>query len=152
MSKMPPTAFIAMLLPAALACQREHGIPASFTIAQAALETGWGDKILGNNLFGIKADPSWKGPTVKFLTHEEYSKGQKTLISDSFRAYENFDACLRDRAGFFRDNPRYSKCFAERTGPGWALAVAKAGFATDSNYAKTLCDIMRGRQLTQYDT
>ena len=53
---MTPAEFIAQILPGAQACQRATGIPASITIAQAALETGWGKDVMGNNLFGIKAD------------------------------------------------------------------------------------------------
>jgi flagellum-specific peptidoglycan hydrolase FlgJ len=66
---MPPSAFIGMLAQAAQDCQRKTGIPASITLAQAALESGPGARsALGNNLFGIKADKSWTGPTVNFRT------------------------------------------------------------------------------------
>ena len=37
---MNPQDFLDMLAPAAQACQRASGIPASFTLAQAALESG----------------------------------------------------------------------------------------------------------------
>jgi len=147
---MPPSAFIALLLPSAQACQRATGIPASFTIAQAALESGWGTRAPGNNLFGIKADRSWKGKTVSFDTHEVFD-GKRVGMVDKFRAYATLDECLADRASFFKVNPRYAACFKETTGEGWARAVAKAGYATDPKYADTLIAVMQGRKMAQYD-
>ncbi len=147
---MPPSAFIDMLLPAAQACQRAHGIPASFTLAQAALESGWGARAPGNNLFGVKADRAWKGRTVDVPTHEVI-KGQRIAIVDKFRAYATLADCIADRADFFRKNPRYKDCFKEKTGEGWARAAAKAGYATDPKYAESLIAVMRGRKMAQYD-
>lgn len=147
---MPPTSFIVMLLAAAQACQRATGIPASFTIAQAALESSWGSRVRGNNLFGIKADRSWKGKTVDVPTHEVI-KGTRVAMVEKFRAYETWADCLTDRARFLRANPRYAACFKETTGEGWARAVAAAGYATDPAYADKLIAVMRGRKMAQYD-
>jgi len=146
-----PAEFIDQMLPGARQCQRTAGIPASFTIAQAALESGWGSRVRGNNLFGIKADTSWKGPTVDVPTHEVV-RGERIAIVDKFRAYPSWAACILDRAQFFLRNPRYARCFAEHTGAGWARAVAAAGYATDPNYADTLVKIMDGRRLQRLDT
>lgn len=147
---MPPSAFINLLLPAAQATHRATGIPASFILAQAALESGWGARAPGNNLFGIKPGPKWKGPTVTVTTHE-YVKGVRTKVDDKFRAYASFEECMADHAAFFKANPRYAACFKEKTGEGWARAAAKAGYATDPKYADLLISIMRGRTLSQYD-
>lgn len=147
---MPPTSFIAMLLAAAQDCQRATGIPASFTIAQAALESSWGKRVLGNNLFGIKGDRAWKGKTVDVPTHEVI-KGKRVFMVDKFRAYESWAECLADRARFLKANPRYAACFRETTGEGWAHAVAAAGYATDPDYANKLIAVMRGRKMAQYD-
>lgn len=148
---MTPAEFIDNMLPAALLCQRTAGIPASFTIAQAALESGWGARVRGNNLFGIKADAAWKGATVDIPTHEVV-KGTRVAIVDRFRAYPSWADSVRDRAQFFLRNPRYAACFREKTGAGWARAVAAAGYATDPNYAATLIAVMNGRNLQRYDT
>lgn len=147
---MTPSEFIAEILPAARVCQRTAGIPISFTIAQAALESGWGSRVRGNNLFGIKADKSWTGPTVDVPTHEVVD-GKRIAITDKFRAYNSWADCLQDRAQFFFRNPRYAKCFRETTGAGWARAVAAAGYATDPGYADSLIAIIRCRNLQQYD-
>lgn len=147
---MTPDEFIDTILPGARTTQRTARIPPSFTIAQAALESGWGSRVQGNNLFGIKADASWHGPTVDIVTHEVVNK-QRIEITAKFRSYGNWADCLQDRAQFFLKNPRYAKCFRETTGPNWARAVAAAGYATDPGYADTLIAIIRGRRLEQYD-
>lgn len=148
---MPPSAFINMLLPAAQRVHREHGIPASITIAQAALESGWGARAPGNNLFGIKADRSWKGKTVDIPTHEYVADERVNLVA-KFRAYASIDDCIADRARFLKGMPRYAPCFREATGEAWARALQKAGYATDPKYADSLIAVMRGRNMSQYDS
>lgn len=147
---MPPSAFIGMLAQAAQDCQRKTGIPASITLAQAALESSWGSRALGNNLFGIKADKSWTGRTVSFQTTEHLG-GKDVSLADKFRAYDSWLASMVDHAQFLLKNPRYAKCFKETTGAGWARALQAAGYATDPVYADKLIAIMRGRNLAFYD-
>lgn len=147
---MNPTDFIKALLPAAKACQKATGVPASVTLAQGALESGWGERAPGNNLFGIKADSSWKGSTISFPT-TEYINGKKVSATLKFRAYPDWAGSMLDHAAFFHDNPRYHACFSEKTGEGWARALAKAGYATDPNYAASLIAVMKGRNMAQYD-
>lgn len=151
---MPPTAFLDLLLPAARECQRLTGIPASFTLAQAALESGWGASKLAvqaRNLFGVKADRSWKGEILEMPTAEVVRAKRITVIA-KWRLYPTWGACLLDRAKFFRDNPRYGKCWSETTGEGWARAVAAAGYATDPDYAEKLVGTIRSRNLTRFDS
>lgn len=148
---MPPSAFIGMLAQAAQDCQRRTGIPASITLAQAALESSWGARAPGNNLFGIKADRSWTGPTVDVPTHEVIS-GERIAITDKFRRYSSYAESMIDHAQFLLKNPRYAACFKQQDGAGWARALQAAGYATDPDYAKKLQDIMRGRNLAFYDT
>jgi flagellar protein FlgJ len=139
-----------MLAQAAQDCQRKTGIPASITLAQAALESNWGARAIGNNLFGIKGDRSWTGPTVSFKTTEHLS-GQDVKLVDRFRAYPSWLDSMVDHARFLLAQPRYARCFKETTGAGWARELQAAGYATDPDYAKKLIDIMRGRNLAFYD-
>lgn len=148
---MNPADFLDQIVPAAQACQRASGIPSSFTIAQAALESSWGSRAPGCNLFGIKADKAWTGAVTLIPTHEVI-KGERIAITDRFRCYRTWGECLADRADFFRQNPRYARCFAESTGHGWARAVARAGYATDPDYAEKLIAVMDGRAMTRFDT
>lgn len=147
---MPPSAFIGMLADAAQACQRRTGIPASITLAQAALESGWGERAPGNNLFGIKADHGWTGPTVDVPTHEVVH-GERIAVACAFRRYTSFAESMVDHAQFLLKNPRYAPCFKERDGAGWARALQAVGYATDPDYAAKLQGIMRSRNLAFYD-
>jgi flagellar protein FlgJ len=139
-----------MLASAAQDCQRRTGIPASLTLAQAALESGWGARAPGFNLFGIKADASWQGPTTSFKT-TEHVNGADVHPVLKFRAYASWLDSMVDHARFILANPRYAPCFKETTGAGWARAIAAAGYATDPDYASKLLDIMRARNLQFYD-
>lgn len=147
---MPPSAFISMLAGAAQACQKRTGIPASITLAQAALESSWGSRAPGNNLFGIKADRGWTGPTVDVPTHEVIN-GKRLAITCPFRRYSSYAESMLDHAQFLLKNQRYAPCFKEVDGKGWARQLQACGYATDPDYANKLIDIMRGRNLAFYD-
>lgn len=151
---MKPDQFLDMLLPAAQACQQRHGVPASFTLAQAALESSWGASRLANsgcNLFGVKADPNWKGATTVISTRE-FLNDQWVLVPAKWRCYADWNECLEDRAQFFIKNKRYAPAFKETTGEGWARAVAAAGYATDPDYAAKVVGVIRGRNLQRFDS
>lgn len=148
---MTPPDFITTLLPLAQQCRRVYGVPVSVVIAQAALETGWGEKVKANNLFNIKADASWHGAVAVFATNE-FVKGTKTPLMASFRLYKSWADSVNDYGLFLRSNPRYAPCFKQTTGEGWAQALQAAGYATDPNYAASLIAIMQGRKMAQYDT
>lgn len=150
---MTPPEFLDQLLPAAQACQRAHSIPASFTLAQAALESRWGASALAqraHNLFGVKADRSWRGPVLEMMTGEVYGD-QRVTVPARWRSYPDWQACIDDRARFFIDNPRYAPCFAKTTGEDWAHAVQVCGYATDPAYADKLIAVIRGRNLARFD-
>ena len=123
---MKPQDFIALIGPAAQASARQTQIPASFTVAQAALESGWGESGLtqrAKNLFGIKADRSWPGEKLTLNTRE-FLKGQWVVISAQWRVYPDWQACLLDHAQFLRRNKRYAACFECADGKAFAKAVA----------------------------
>lgn len=150
---MKPQDFLDQLLGPAQECQRRHGIPASFTLAQAALESSWGASKLANsgrNLFGVKADKAWHGPVTVIQTRE-FVNGKPVMVDAKWRCYATWGECLDDRAAFFQQNKRYAACFRETTGEGWARAVAAAGYATDPDYAEKLLGVMRGRNLQRFD-
>lgn len=150
---MNPSDFLDLIAPAARASHRASGIPASFTLAQAALESGWGASkltTLGRNLFGVKADKSWKGAILMMQT-AEFENGKRVMVMARWRQYPTWAACLADRVEFFKRNKRYAACFNETTGEGWCRAVAAAGYATDPAYAAKLLAMIKGRDLTRFD-
>lgn len=151
--RQPPahvTAFIAMALPAAKAVMTKWKIPASVMIAQSAQETGWGRSVKGNAYFGIKGK-SPSGASVDFGTHE-VTGGQSVAITDSFRAYKDFDEAADDYGAFLNGNPRYAAAFKPGIDANAFIdAMAAAGYATDPDYAKKLKAIIRVYDLGQYD-
>lgn len=150
---MKPADFIAAVAPAARASAKRTGIPASFTLAQAALESGWGESKTArnaNNLFNIKADANWRGPAWE-MASTEHIGGKDVLVPARWRLYPDWQACLNDRSKFFSSNRRYAKCFAAVGGEAWARAVAAAGYATDPQYADKLIATMRSHNLQQFD-
>ncbi|MGA7781164.1 MAG: glucosaminidase domain-containing protein [Paraburkholderia sp.] len=147
---MTPQAFVSALSGPAQTSMATTKIPASFTVAEAALESGWGVDCPGFNLFGIKADPSWTGPVTTQQTHEVVD-GQTITITANFRAYPDWLASLNDHAQFLLDNPRYQPAFAYTTGALFAQAVAAAGYATDPLYAQKIISIIRAHGLSTLD-
>lgn len=150
---MTPEAFLAAVAPAAVASMRTTRIPASVTLAQAILESGWGASqgtALGCNLFNVKASKAWHGPTFWNDTLE-FIKGKNIRVPAEWRKYDTWQMCINDHAKFLTENPRYQSCFTHTDGEAFALAVADAGYATDPQYAAKLIAIMRGRNLKAYD-
>lgn len=143
-------AFVQKLLPHARAASASSGIPASFMMGQAALETGWGrNEIRGadgqnsHNLFGIKAGGSWKGRTVDIVT-TEYVNGKPQKQMDSFRAYDSYADAFRDYASLLRGNARYQNAIAQgQDATGFAQGLQQAGYATDPDYARKLMGAIR---------
>jgi flagellum-specific peptidoglycan hydrolase FlgJ len=156
---MIPKDFVAHYYKDAVNSEKQTGISALFTLAQAAYEAAWGEKAIGNNFFGIKKS-SWDESKCQLITTTEYSKvntlkfpiiisitkttaGYKYLIKDWFRKYNTPAECFADHGNFFIQNKRYSEALKVKSDPNlFADAIAKAGYATDPNYAKTLKQII----------
>ena len=126
------------------------GLPAQFMLGQAALETGWGKKEIkgadgtpSNNLFGIKAGGSWTGKTVSAVT-TEYINGEKQTRVEKFRAYDSYADSFKDFANLISSNPRYQNVLNNLSNVNsYADAMAKAGYATDPDYAKKLASVIK---------
>ncbi|MEM6051528.1 flagellar assembly peptidoglycan hydrolase FlgJ [Erwinia sp. P7711] len=140
--------FISRLMAPARAVARHSGIPHQLIIAQAALESGWGNREIltphgkpSHNLFGIKATPDWKGETTE-ITTSEYINGVLRRVKASFRVYKNYAEALADYATFLTANPRYQKVIHSQSVEKAVHALQEGGYATDPNYAKKLMNIV----------
>lgn len=147
---MTPIAFIAAIRPGADLCEIEKGIPSGFSVAQAALESGWGGSglsIKAKNLFGIKADKAWKGSTLTMMT-SEHIDGHWIRVPAAWRRYDTWADCILDHADFFHLNPRYRNALAfPHDSIRFAEEVAAAGYATDPEYAEKIKRIIRSHNL-----
>lgn len=141
--------FVQQHTAAAQQAEAATGIPASFMIAQAAHETGWGRKEIrhadgssANNLFGIKAGSNWNGPTADVVT-TEYVNGQPRKVVQKFRAYASHAESFADYANLMKSSPRYAGVVkAGVNAQGFAQGLQRAGYATDPAYADKLARVI----------
>jgi flagellar protein FlgJ len=130
---------------AARAAEAETGIPATFMLAQAAHETGWGQREIhnadgsnANNLFAIKAGSGWKGAVAE-VTTTEFADGQPHKVTQRFRAYASTAESFRDYAQLMKGNSRYTQVLASAgSAERFAQGLQAAGYATDPAYADKL--------------
>ncbi len=116
---MKPQDFIALIGGAAKASAKLSSVPASFTVAQAALESAWGESMLarqGKNLFGVKADLAWQGDVLTINTRE-FLHGTWVMVPARWRKYTDWQACMDDHAAFLHQNRRYAACLLKATPP-----------------------------------
>lgn len=163
---MTPKEFIKQYKPFALETERKTGISHLFTLAQAALESGWGERGVGNNFFGIKVSKNLVSSTPnekkqllrttevlssanavfpKIFSIKKRTDGKYTyIVLDWFRKYDTPEECFTDHANFFFKNKRYAKALEVKTDPyKFAEEVAKAGYATAPDYANSLKKIIK---------
>ncbi len=141
-----PEDYIAQWKDVAVKKMKEHGIPASITLAQGLLESGNGNSELArksNNHFGIKCTPDWTGGKTY---HDDDKK------NDCFRVYKNAAQSYDDHAKFLQ-RPRYASLFELKPTDyqGWAKGLKKAGYATDPNYPQKLINLIERYGLHNLD-
>lgn len=149
-----PAQFVRQVWKAAEGVAERLGVPTQALVAQAALETGWGQHVIRDgegrpsfNLFGIKAHRDWDGATVNVPTLE-YRDGVARREHASFRAYESLEQCFEDYARFLQGNPRYAQALqAQGDGRAFVEGLQQAGYATDPRYAEKIHRIMDGEIL-----
>ncbi len=131
-------AFAQKLMPLLEKAGQQLGVSPKILLAQAAIETGWGRSVVGNNLFGIKAGPSWTGGKVEAATHE-YENGEMVGIVDAFRSYPSAEASVADFVSLVANNPRYRAALgAGENVAAYAHGLLSGGWATDIDYAHKL--------------
>lgn len=127
---------------------KAYGIPASITLAQGILESGFGKSTLvkkTNNHFGIKCHTGWEGA---YDFHDDDEKGE------CFRKYNHPMYSFRDRSLFLTTRARYAFLFDLDSDDyrGWAHGLKQAGYATDRKYPSKLISFIERYQLHTYDT
>jgi LysM repeat protein len=123
------------------------GIPASITMAQACLESNFGNSMLArkaNNHFGIKCHSNWNGKKV-------YKDDDKK--HECFRHYKSAWESFRDHSKFLKNGKRYAFLFNYKITDykKWARGLKKAGYATSPSYPKRLIGIIEKYKLYELD-
>jgi len=108
------------------------------------------DRSKATATFGIKGK-SPTGASTAFGTHEVV-QGKAIATTDQFRAYTSFQEAADDYGRFLRENARYKNCFAHAQNPAvFVDQLAKAGYATDPDYARKIKNIIRKFGLSELD-
>lgn len=144
-----PSSFIATLLPYAKQAAKVLGVSPEVLVAQSALETGWGKKVLQTpdqqssfNLFNIKSHGGWQGESVN-KNSLEVEDGVGVQRRSNFRVYQGLQESFKDYTDFISNNKRYEQALqqgdnAER----YIEELQQAGYATDPQYAEKIKTIM----------
>lgn len=154
MSALPKTgdSFIDEYASDAIQSQQQTGVPASFTLAQAMIESGRGKSDLtvkALNFFGIKGE----GPAghVVLSTREEDEEGKSYFIDARFAKYHTAAECFVAHGQIFL-KPRYAPAMAVKNDArAFSRQVQACGYATAHNYADTLISVIDKLGLTRFD-
>jgi len=159
-SSTSASTFINSIASSARQLASENDLYASVMIAQASLESGFGNSALGKapnyNLFGVKG--SYNGSSVYMLTNEDDGHGNLYQINAAFRKYPSYYQSLQDyvhvlKNTSFGSTPYYQGAFKSHTTSYQnATQYLQGRYATATNYAASLNRLIQQYNLTQYDT
>lgn len=144
--------FINLIIDGALRGMTDYGILPSLTIAQAILESSWGNSKLAqraNNLFGIKAFSDWSGSRITLST-TECVNGEMKIVDADFRSYASYNDSIVDHSKLL-SNARYkpvTQCSDYKTA---CKKILECGYATDPEYAEKLICIIEENKLYEFD-
>ena len=148
--------FLDKAIPAATTASSKYGTYTSVMLAQAAVESAWGQSGLAqepnNNLFGIKG--SYNGQSVNMNTGE-YGNGGYYTTNARFRKYPSYTESFEDNGALLRNQMGnyYSGTWVENSN-NYAQATQnglQGKYATDPNYAKTLNSVIATNGFDKYD-
>ena len=143
------TAFFEKYAAAAMEEQRRYGIPASVTLAQMAVESGYGESSLAkqdNNYFGIKASQDWiKSGKPWSYHHDDHYNDKFCTFGSALESLEYHSKVLMA--------DRYKACrqYAQTDHLHWIEGIKKGGYATDPRYVATIEGVIRKYGLEKYD-
>src|SRR5271167_2906864 len=149
-----PAEFVARIMPPIRRAASTLGLDPMGMLAQAALETGWGQRMPRNadgslslNLFGIKAGDGWSGARAT-ADSMEVSNGVAKLTRTAFRAYGSMEESVNDFASLLKNSPRYRDVVAAGGDvQAYIDGIGKSGYATDPDYANKLNQILHSDTL-----
>lgn len=131
-----------------------HGILVhSPIIAQAILESGWGESKLAatyHNYFGLKCGSKWTGKSVNLSTQEEYEPGTLTTIKDNFRVFDSLEEGVKGYFEFIQLE-RYQNLKGITDPKEYLQTIKDDGYATSSGYVENTYKLVSQYKLTKYD-
>jgi flagellar protein FlgJ len=149
-----PAQFVDHVMPSIRRAAVSLGVNPMGLLAQAALETGWGQRMPRNadgssslNLFGIKAGDEWRGARAT-ADSVEFSNGVAMPRRSVFRSYSSIEESVNDFSNLLKNSPRYRDAVAAGGDPQkYIESMGKSGYATDPDYANKLNQILNSGAL-----
>jgi flagellar protein FlgJ len=149
-----PAEFVGRVMPSIQRAASALGIDPKGMLAQAALETGWGQRMpraadgsSSHNLFGIKAGTEWTGPRAT-ADSMEVINGVATPRRTAFRAYASVEESINDFSSLLKSSPRYKDAIAGgHSAAVYIAAIGSSGYATDPDYGNKLNQILNSDTL-----
>ncbi len=150
-----PKDFVKNIFPYIKKHAEYHQLDAKILMAQAALETGWGESIISgsneknsHNLFNIKGHNGWHGEMVK-KNVLEYKAEEKYYSKESFKSYDSYEESIKDYIDMIKNNPRYSYALQNTNNPrAYITSLQEAGYATDPKYADKVMSVYNSQFLS----
>jgi peptidoglycan hydrolase FlgJ len=144
-----PAEFVSRVMPSMQRAATALGVDPAAMLAQAALETGWGQRMpraadgsSSHNLFGIKAGSEWTGARAT-ADSMEVINGVATPRRTAFRAYASVEESINDFANLLKNSPRYKDVIAGGgSAESYIAAMGSSGYATDPDYGNKLNQIL----------
>lgn len=162
-TRLSKSEFLNLVTDSAKKIAASNDLYASVMIAQAVLESGWGNSTLASapyhNLFGIKGSSS--DNTVNMDTLEDDGTGNYYVANEAFKRYDDYAGSLQDYANILTgDNGanswRYNYYLGARVSQTNSYQDATrhltGRYATDTSYASKLNAIIQQNNLIAYDT
>ena len=158
-AQTPAQRFLNKIIPAAQQATEGKDVYTSVMIAQAALESAWGQSTLASepnhNLFGVKGN--YNGQSVNMYTLEDAGAQKYYGISDNFRKYPSYKESMDDYVDKIINGIKgapmfYSGAWKSRTNSYQdATRYLTGRYATDTAYYAKLNRIIEQYDLTKYD-
>lgn len=140
---------------AAQAAQKAYGVPASVSLAQFALESGYGVHDLGaNNFFGIKYGKNVICDGFVEKSTKEFINGKYVTITAKFAKFNSVEGAFLEHARFIAEHPQLSRAMAFKADSDKFVCALQEGnikYATDPQYVEKLISIMKSQHLYQCD-
>jgi flagellum-specific peptidoglycan hydrolase FlgJ len=149
--KMTKEEFISAAIPAAREASRTSGLPVGVAVAQAALESAWGNSQLSreaNNYFGIKAHGSHEHVE---LPTTEVINGTVVRVAARFAKYASMAECFADRDRLILKMAYYAEARGCAAAPDAFVRALALHWATDPHYADKVLNVYRANKLDSLD-
>jgi flagellum-specific peptidoglycan hydrolase FlgJ len=141
---------------AAIESMKECDVPASISVAQAILESAWGQSKLSrecNNYFGIKARKHMlPGEEYQEFQTHEYERGVLELVVAKFQKFKSSADCFKRHGELLSSSDRYQPAMAVAHDPQkFAVRLLGCGYSTDPLYPQKLTKLIDQYNLTRFD-